>query len=103
MRRVGTIGRYIGMTARWDKWGQQVQLSVVRIEENVVLDVFCESKDGFNNVSVAGGNTDLFKIKNRLMINSFRKWKVSPRKFIKGFRVTPECLLPNLTVVNSYH
>lgn len=55
MRRAGTIGRYIGMTARWDKWGQYVQVAVVRIEENIVLDVNCESKNGFNSVSIAGG------------------------------------------------
>jgi len=89
------------MTARWDKWGQYVQLSVVRIEENIVLDVNCESKNGFNSVTVAGGYSDLTKCKNRTMLHTYRKWKVAPRKKLKGFRVSAECLLPHLIVLDS--
>lgn len=67
------FGRYLGMTNRWDKWGHYKCLSVIRLEDNDVLDVRCESKEGFNSIEVGAGQRPLYQVRNEQLMEKYEK------------------------------
>ena len=39
MRRVGSIGRKLGMTIMWDKWGHMVPVTIIEIDRCQVVQI----------------------------------------------------------------
>jgi large subunit ribosomal protein L3 len=98
-RRIGLIGTKIGMTCLFTKWGSKIPLSVIKVENNQIIS-YNKIKGEKYLVQVGSGfNPNAHKaLKGQLYKND-----IPPKEHIKGFRITPDCLLPIGFILNPRH
>ena len=92
-KRVGVLAYKVGMTHTWDKWGTQVPLTVLQMENCQVIDIKTIEKDGYSSLVVGSGSRSLNRI-NRNVIGRFLKNEVAPKLDVVEFRIDPENALP---------
>lgn len=61
-----------------------------------------EEKEGFNSVQVGAVNKPLRKV-NKPMLGHFKRAGVAPKRFLKEFRVTKDCLVSVGTTLSARH
>jgi len=90
--RCGLIAKKIGMTNIFDANEKQVAVTLLQVESCTVIDVRSQERDGYNAVQVGAFEA---KPKNvtKPMRGHFEKAKVTPKKVVKEFRVSPGALL----------
>lgn len=47
-QRTGLLGYKVGMTCQWDKWGQQIPLTVVQVDRCQVVQQKTPERDGYS-------------------------------------------------------
>lgn len=90
------------MSHYWDKWGKMYPVTVLHIDRSQVVDVKTMEKDGYSSVLVGHGEYNLRYIPRR-QIGIFLKHDLPPKRHLKEFRVTPDCLLPIGYMVGVRH
>ncbi len=90
--RTGVIARKEGMTRVYDENGQQVPVTVLKIDACQVVSVRSEEKDGYTAVQLGAGAAKV-KRTSKAMRGNFAKAKVEPKKKMAEFRVSVENLL----------
>lgn len=90
--RTGVIARKEGMTRIYDENGQQVPVTVLKIDACQVVSVRSEEKDGYTAVQLGAGAAKV-KRTSKAMRGNFAKAKVEPKKKMAEFRVSVENLL----------
>ena len=90
--RSGMIAKKLGMSQIYKDNGDVVPVTIIHVDENVVLSVKTKEKDGYNALQVAS-----FKQKPQRLKKSigglFEKSKVEPKKKIREFTVAEKHLL----------
>ena len=92
LNRTGLIAKKIGMTQIFKDNGEVIPVTVILIDENVVLSVKTKEKNGYNSVQLAA-----FDQKPQRLVKSvkglFEKAKITPKKKLKEFAVHESKLL----------
>ena len=80
------IGKKLGMTQVFTPTGTVIPVTVVEAGPCAVVGVKTESKEGYNSVVLAFGETKENRV-NKAELNKKKKAGVSPRKTIKEFKL----------------
>ena len=83
---VGLLGNKIGMTQIFDKAGNIIPVTVLKVGPCIVTQVKTESKDGYNAIQVGYGNIS----KNSLTkpeLGHLQKSNISALKYLKEFQI----------------
>lgn len=90
--RTGLIARKEGMTRIFDAEGQQVPVTVLKIDGCQVVAVRDQEKDGYVAVQLGAGQAKVSRV-SKAQRGHFAKAKVEPKKKVAEFRVSPENVL----------
>ena len=82
--RCGVIAKKIGMTQIFKENGEAVPVTVLHVDENVVLSVRNKEKDGYDSLQVAAFDQKIQRLSKSIR-GIFEKAKVLPKKKIKEF------------------
>ena len=82
--RCGVIAKKIGMTQIFKENGEVVPVTVLHVNENVVLSVRNQEKDGYNGLQLAAFDQKVQRLSKSIK-GMFEKAKVLPKKKIKEF------------------
>ncbi len=90
--RTGLVAQKVGMTRLFDVAGDQVPVTVLKIDGCQVIAQRTQDVDGYTALQIGVGKA---KVKNvsKAMRGHFAKAKVEPRKKVIEFRVTPDALV----------
>jgi large subunit ribosomal protein L3 len=90
--RSGVIAQKIGMTRVFTEAGEQVPVTVLKLDNCQVVAQMTDEKNGYTAVQLGVG---LRKVKNtpRALRGHFAKASVEPKRKVAEFRVTPENLI----------
>lgn len=87
---IAILGKKIGMTQVFDEDGNQVAVTVIEAGPCPVLAVKSSSgKDGYDAVVLGFGQTKE-KSLVKPVLGKFKKWGVTPTRYIREIRVKPE-------------
>lgn len=81
------------MTSTWDKWGSLVPLTIVHMDRNQVINIKTLENDGYNALQIGAGEKNL-KYMRKSQMGHFLKSNVSPKTYLKEFKITKENVLP---------
>ena len=97
--RLGLVGVKVGMTSIFDKFGVQVPLSVIKVENNQVV-LIRKINDDKYSVEVGCGFSDNLSlaVKGHLYKNN-----IPPKKHLASFKVTKDALLPIGYIISPRH
>jgi large subunit ribosomal protein L3 len=100
--RTGLIAKKIGMSRKFVDGGQHVPVSILHVEDCQVVAVKTVEKDGYSAVQLGIGQK---KAKNttRAMRGHFSRASVEPKKKLKEFRVTEDCLVDTGAELQADH
>jgi large subunit ribosomal protein L3 len=82
--RCGVIAKKIGMTQIFKENGEVVPVTVLHVDENVVLSVRNQERDGYNSLQLAAFDQKVQRLSKSIK-GMFEKAKVLPKKKIKEF------------------
>jgi len=82
--RCGVIAKKIGMTQIFKKNGETIPVTVLHVDENVVLSVKNKEKNGYNSLQLAAFDQKVQRLSKGIK-GMFEKAKVLPKKKIKEF------------------
>ncbi len=104
MSRTGLIATKIGNSSYYHDNGKNSQVTVLKIDECIVLNTKTFEKDGYNAVQLASIDTgkDISKI-NKPQRKIFSVSNIKPKKILKEFRVDSENILEIGTKLNADH
>lgn len=91
-KRTGLIARKIGMSHVFDDAGQAIAVTLLKADENYVLDVKTTEKNGYNAVVLGFGEKKPSRV-NKSVKGICAKAKVKPTAHMKEFRVASNALL----------
>ncbi|KAG8469053.1 hypothetical protein KFE25_007571 [Diacronema lutheri] len=101
-RRPGLLGRKAGMMSVWDKWGRMRPVTVVEVQDNVVVQAKTAAKEGYDGLQVgAGWQKD--KRVSMGVLKHFENRGIECKRDLAEFRVTADALLPVGTRLLARH
>lgn len=90
--RCGVIAKKIGMTQIFKENGEAVPITVLHVDQNVVLSVRNKEKDGYNSLQLAAFDQKVQRLSKSIK-GIFEKAKVLPKKKIKEFVINKKYAL----------
>ena len=100
--RCGVIAKKIGMTQIFKDNGEVIPVTVLHVDENVVLSVKNEEKNGYDSLQIAAFDQKMQRLSKSIR-GIFEKAKVSPKKKIKEFSINKKYALKVGDVINVNH
>ena len=91
--RTGLLAVKVGMTSEWDKWGVHYPLTVLQVDRCHVVQVKTLETDGYYALQLGVGEQHIRKVK-KPQVGHYIKADLPPKKMLREFQVTPDCLLP---------
>ncbi len=103
-KRTGLIATKIGNSSYFDDSGKSLPVTILKIDDCVVLGVKTFEKNGYTSVQLASidGKKEIKKVKKPQQ-KLFANLKITPKKIIKEFRVDPENILEIGSSINVSH
>ena len=104
MLRSGLIATKIGNSSHFHDNGKNTHVTILKVDECVVLGVRTIEKNGYNAVQIASidTNKDISNIK-KPQRKIFSSNNIKPKKILKEFRVDSENILDIGTILNVEH
>ena len=99
--RTAVIAEKVGMMGLFQENGDQVPVTVLKIDSTVV-DTRTQEKDGYTAVQI-GYKTAKEKHLAKPQKGHFAKLKQEPKRVLKEFRVSEDCLVPAGSVIGANH
>ena len=99
--RTGVIAEKVGMMGLFQDNGDQLPVTVLRIDSTVV-DTRTKEKDGYTAVQM-GFKAAKDKHLAKPQKGHFAKLKQDPKRVLKEFRVSEDCLMPAGSVIAANH
>ena len=90
--RSGLILKKIGMTRIFDDIGNSLAVTILKLEENQVVKVLDQTRNGYFAIQVGTGKVKTKNI-NKAIRGHFAKSNVEPKKILKEFRVDEDMLV----------
>lgn len=81
----GLIGKKIGMTSIYDNAGNNIAVTVIEIEPNVIIQIKTEDNDGYNAVQL-GSSEKKMKRTSKALYGHFKKANTTPKQYVSEFR-----------------
>lgn len=97
--RTGLLAKKEGMTRIFTEDGQQVPVTVLRLEDTQVVGTRTEEKNGYTAVQIGAGKAKINRT-SKAMREVYAKAKIEPKKKVVEFRVS-EDNLPEIGAVAS--
>lgn len=85
MKRIGILGRKLGMTQVFTKKGVLIPVTVIEVEPNVVTQVKTLEKEGYEAIQLGYINKKE-KNSNKPEVGHFSKANTTPKRFLKEIR-----------------
>lgn len=101
-RRAGLIGRKSGMMSIWDKWGRMLPVTVVEVQDNVVVQAKTAAKEGYDGLQLGAGWQKRKRI-NAGLWGHFEHRGLECKRDLREFRVSADALLPVGTRLVARH
>ena len=86
---IGLLGNKIGMTQIFDKSGNIIPVTILKVGPCVVTQVKTKSKDGYDSIQIGYGNV-LSKTLTQPELGHLQKSNIQPLKYLKEFRLSDE-------------
>ncbi len=99
--RTAVIAEKVGMMGLFQDNGDQIPVTVLKIDSTVV-DTRTKEKDGYTAVQI-GYKTAKEKHLAKPQKGHFAKLKQEPKRVLKEFRVSEDCLVPAGSVIGANH
>ena len=99
--RTGVIAEKVGMMGLFQENGDQLPVTVLKVDSTVV-DIRTKEKDGYTAVQI-GYKTAKEKHLAKPQKGHFAKLKQEPKRVLKEFRVSEDCLVPAGSVIGANH
>ena len=90
--RTGLIAKKAGMTRIFDKEGQHIPVTLLKVENCQVIAVRSQEKEGYTAVQLGVGAAKVNRV-SKAMRGHFAKAKVEPKQKLAEFRVSSDNLL----------
>jgi large subunit ribosomal protein L3 len=100
--RTGVIARKEGMTRLFTQDGQQVPVTVLKIDNCQVVNVRSDEKHGYTAVQLGAGNAKVSRV-SKAMRGVFANAKVEPKQKMAEFRVDPANILEVGSEISAAH
>ena len=100
--RCGVIAKKIGMPKIFKDNGEVIPVTVLHVDENVVLSVKNEEKNGYDSLQIAAFDQKMQRLSKSIR-GIFEKAKVAPKKKIKEFSINKKYALKVGDVINVNH
>ena len=104
MLRPGLIATKIGNSSFFNKQGNNMHITILKVDECIVSNIKTEQKDGYNAVQLASidTNKDINNL-NKAQRKIFSTANIKPKKILKEFRVDNQNILEIGTKLNVNH
>ena len=86
---VGLLGNKIGMTQIFDKSGNIIPVTILKVGPCVVTQVKTKSNDGYDSIQIGYGNVSS-KALTQPELGHLQKSNIGPLKYLKEFKTTEE-------------
>jgi large subunit ribosomal protein L3 len=100
--RSGLILKKIGMTRIFDDTGNSFPVTVMKLEENQVVKVLDQNKNGYFAIQVGTGKVKTKNI-SKAIRGHFAKSNVEPKRIVKEFRVDEDMLVEEGKIFSINH
>ena len=102
--RTGLIGKKIGSSSYFDSTGAMIPVTLVKVDECIVLSIKTKNKDGYNAIQIASIEDGLkLKNVNKAQKKLFTKNKINPKRCLKEFKIDEENFLEVGKKINATH
>lgn len=101
-RRTGVIALKVGTFPMITNWFERIVCTCLYIPQCQVIQTKTEEKDGVNALQVGAFNVKMKKVTKPLM-GHFAKAGVEPKRYLREFKVSRDCLLPPGTEITARH
>ena len=100
--RSGLILKKMGMTRIFDDTGNSLPVTIMKLEENQVVKVLDQSKNGYFAIQVGTGEVKTKNI-SKAIRGHFAKSNVEPKRILKEFRVNEDMLVEEGKIFSINH
>ena len=100
--RTGVLAEKIGMTRIYDEFGQQVPVTVLKIDNLQVVGQRTMAKDGYTAVQLGMGKAKAHRV-NKAQRTIFAKANIEAKKKVAEFRVAEDAILPIGQEIRANH
>jgi len=101
-RRTGALALKVGMLAIWDAWGERHAVTVLQLDNCVVVQAKLPETDGYCALQLGVGEMKKSRVKN-VSKGHFAKAGVAPSRELAEFRVTTDAVLAPGTRIRAVH
>ena len=83
---IGLLGNKIGMTQIFDKSGNIIPVTIIKVGPCIITQIKTEVKDGYDAIQVGYSNTSN-KLLTQSELGHLQKSNIQPLKYLKEFRI----------------
>jgi len=102
--RTGLIGKKIGSSSYFDNNGMMIPVTLVKVEDCIVLDIKTKEKNGYNAIQISSIEDNLkLKNVNKAQKKLFTKIDINPKRYLREFRIDENNFLEIGNKINASH